>query len=157
MPAKIELLDNVAQRTRSLQSVGKKIVFTNGSFDLLHPGHLDSLYKARALGDALVVAVNSDASVKRYKGPQRPIFSENERAELLAGLEMVDFVFVFDEDTPLESILKIRPDVLVKGGDYDASTIVGAEDVVTWGGRVEIIPTVNGASTTNTIRKMTAN
>jgi len=156
MPAKIELLDNVAQRTHSLQSVGKKIVFTNGSFDLLHPGHLDSLYKARAFGDALVVAVNSDASVKRYKGPQRPIFSENERAELLSGLEMVDFVFVFDEDTPLESILKIRPDVLVKGADWGLDRIVGRSEVEGWGGAVIALPLVTGQSTTGIVERVLA-
>jgi D-beta-D-heptose 7-phosphate kinase / D-beta-D-heptose 1-phosphate adenosyltransferase len=100
--------------------------------------------------------VNSDASVKRLKGPTRPVVGENERARILAALGSTDAVIIFDEPTPLELIRYVRPDVLVKGGDYTTSTIVGAEDVVTWGGRVEIVPTVDGASTTNTIRKMTS-
>ena len=106
---------SIAQEVRRLQSSGKKVVFTNGCFDLLHPGHLDLLTRARALGDVLVVAINSDNSVHRLKGPQRPVFPENERGEILSALEMVDYVCTFDEDTPLEAILEIRPDILVKG------------------------------------------
>src|SRR5215467_12365499 len=117
MPSKYLSLESAAERTRLLQAQEQKVVFTNGCYDILHPGHLDLLYKARALGDALVVAINSDASVKRLKGSDRPIFNQSERAEILAGLEMVDWVTIFEEDTPLEAVLKIRPDVLVKGAD----------------------------------------
>src|SRR5260221_7849048 len=108
-------LQAVSNEVRRLQAAGKKVVFTNGCFDILHSGHIDLLRRARELGDALVVAINSDASVARMKGANRPIIPEHERAELLNGLEMVDFVGAFDEDTPLEAILKIHPDVLVKG------------------------------------------
>src|SRR5437870_12215361 len=118
MPGRIDSLDNVADQVRRLQKSGKKIVFTNGCFDILHAGHVDLLRRARQLGDALVVAINSDESVCRMKGPNRPIISQEERAELLAALEMVDFVCTFDEDTPLEAILKVHPDVLVKGADW---------------------------------------
>jgi len=111
--------DFVAQQASRLQSSGKKVVFTNGCFDVLHPGHLDLLARARALGDVLVVAINSDDSVRRLKGPNRPVFPENERGEVLSALEMVDYVCTFDEDTPLEAIVAIRPDILVKGrGPY---------------------------------------
>src|SRR5215468_2104516 len=99
MPSKFALLESVAEKTRALQALGKKVVFTNGCYDILHAGHVDLLYRARAFGDVLVVAINSDESVRRLKGPSRPIFNENERAEIIAGLEMVDFVFTFNEDT----------------------------------------------------------
>ena len=135
---------------------GKKVVFTNGCYDVLHPGHIRLLEAARTLGDVLILALNTDASVQRLKGPTRPVVGENERARILAALGSTDAVIIFDEPTPLELIRNLRPDVLVKGGDYTTSTIVGADDVVTWGGRVEIVPTVDGASTTNTIRKMTS-
>ena len=135
------------------QAAGKKIVFTNGCFDILHSGHIDLLYRARALGDAMVVAINSDASVVRMKGPNRPIIPQSERAELLAGLEMVDFVCVFDEDTPLEAILRIRPDVLVKGADWTAN-IVGQPEVEAWGGEVVALPLVEGRSTTGIVERV---
>src|ERR1044071_9531420 len=112
MPSKALSLDSIAEQARVLRESGKKLVFTNGCFDILHPGHIDLLYRARSLGDVLVVAINSYDSVRRLKGPSRPIFNECERAELLSGLEMVDFICSFGEDTPLEAILRIRPDVL---------------------------------------------
>ena len=111
-----------------------RVVFTNGVFDLLHPGHVDVLSAARAAGDALVVGINGDDSVRRLKGPERPIRTVAERAYILAALEVVDAVTVFDEDTPLNLIRSLRPDVIVKGGDYTEATVVGAPDVRTWGG-----------------------
>ena len=146
-------LQAVAAEVRNLQAAGKKIVFTNGCFDILHSGHIDLLYRARALADAMVVAINSDASVARMKGPNRPIIPQAERAELLAGLEMVDFVCVFDEDTPLEAILRIRPDVLVKGADWTAN-IVGQPEVEAWGGEVVALPLVEGRSTTGIVERV---
>jgi rfaE bifunctional protein nucleotidyltransferase chain/domain len=131
-----------------------RVVFTNGVFDLLHPGHIDVLVGARRHGDALVVGVNSDSSVKRLKGADRPIRSEAERSYVLAALEVVDAVVLFEQDTPLELIHHLRPDVLVKGGDYTRETIVGAEDVAAWGGRVEIIPITPGQSTTLIIARL---
>jgi D-beta-D-heptose 7-phosphate kinase/D-beta-D-heptose 1-phosphate adenosyltransferase len=130
------------------------VVFTNGVFDLLHPGHVDVLLGARRRGDALVVGLNSDASVRRLKGPDRPVRAESERAYVLAALSMVDAVVIFDEDTPLESIRALRPDVLVKGGDYTEATIVGAPDVRSWHGDVVVIPLTPGQSTTSIIRKL---
>jgi len=129
-------------------------VFTNGVFDLLHPGHVDVLLGARRQGDALIVAVNSDDSVRRLKGPARPVRSEAERAYVLAAFEMVDCVVLFDQDTPLELIERLRPDVLVKGGDYAEDTIVGASQVRSWGGSVIIVPLTPGQSTTNIIRTL---
>lgn len=133
-----------------------RIVFTNGVFDLLHPGHVDILVASRALGDALVVGLNSDDSVRRLKGPSRPIRGELERAIVLAALECVDAVTVFGEDTPLELIRVLRPDVLVKGGDYSADTVVGAADVTAAGGKVVIIPLSPGHSTTGTVATLFA-
>lgn len=145
--------DAIAQEARRLQSSGKKVVFTNGCFDVLHPGHLDLLRRARALGDALVVAINSDGSVRKLKGPGRPLVPENERGEILSALSMVDYVCTFEEDTPLESILKIRPDVLVKGADW-VDNIVGSQDVEGWGGKVVALPLVEGHSTTGVIERV---
>ena len=131
-------------------------MFTNGVFDLLHPGHVDILTASRALGDALVVGVNSDASVRRLKGPTRPVRTEQERALIVAALESVDDVVVFEEDTPLELIRALTPDVLVKGGDYTVETVVGAEDVLGRGGEVIIVPLTPGHSTTGTVERMRA-
>jgi rfaE bifunctional protein nucleotidyltransferase chain/domain len=131
-----------------------RVVFTNGVFDLLHPGHVDVLLGARRAGEHLIVAVNSDASVRRLKGPSRPVRSEAERAYVLAAFEMVDCVVVFEQDTPLELIELLRPDVLVKGGDYREETIVGATQVRGWGGDVRVIPLTPGQSTTNIIRAL---
>jgi D-beta-D-heptose 7-phosphate kinase/D-beta-D-heptose 1-phosphate adenosyltransferase len=139
-----------AQRWRAEQR--GRVVFTNGVFDLLHPGHVDVLLGARRAGDQLVVAINSDASVRRLKGPRRPVRSEAERAYVVAAFEMVDCVVVFDQDTPLELIELLRPDVLVKGGDYREDTIVGAAQVRGWGGDVRVVPLTPGQSTTNIIR-----
>jgi len=131
-----------------------RVVFTNGVFDLLHPGHVDVLVGARTCGHALVVGVNSDASVKRIKGADRPVRSEGERAYVLASLESVDAVTVFDQDTPLELVRVLQPDVIVKGGDYAAGTVVGAADVIARGGKVVIIPLTPGHSTTSTIERL---
>ena len=133
-----------------------RVVFTNGVFDLLHPGHVDILAAARALGDRLVVGVNTDASVKRLKGPARPVRSERERVHVLAALESVDAVVLFDEDTPLELIRALLPDVLVKGGDYTRETVVGAKEVLANGGEVVIVPLTPGHSTTGTVERMRA-
>jgi len=134
-----------------------RVVFTNGVFDLLHPGHVDVLLGARRAGDRLIVGLNSDASVRRLKGPERPVRNEAERAYVLAAFEMVDCVVVFEQDTPLELIQLLRPDVLVKGGDYSEGTIVGAPDVRGWGGEVIVIPLTPGQSTTSIIRKLRGN
>ncbi len=131
-----------------------RIVFTNGVFDLLHPGHVDLLLGARRQGDALVVGLNSDASVRRLKGPERPVRGEAERAYVLAALAMVDVVVLFEQDTPLELIRALEPDVLVKGGDYTEATIVGARDVRARGGDVVVIPLTPGQSTTAIIEKL---
>jgi rfaE bifunctional protein nucleotidyltransferase chain/domain len=131
-----------------------RVAFTNGVFDLLHPGHVDVLLGARRTGDHLIVAINSDASVRRLKGPTRPVRSEAERAYVVAAFEMVDCVVVFDQDTPLELIELLRPDVLVKGGDYREETIVGAAQVRGWGGDVRVVPLTPGQSTTNIIRTL---
>ncbi|MFN2564703.1 MAG: D-glycero-beta-D-manno-heptose 1-phosphate adenylyltransferase [Gemmatimonadaceae bacterium] len=131
-----------------------RLVFTNGVFDLIHRGHVDVLIGARRHGDALVVGVNSDRSVRRLKGPDRPVRAEAERSYVLAALEPVDAVVVFDEDTPLELIRHLRPDVLVKGGDYSEATIVGAREVTAWGGRVAVVPITPGQSTTSIIERL---
>jgi D-beta-D-heptose 7-phosphate kinase/D-beta-D-heptose 1-phosphate adenosyltransferase len=130
---------------------GKSIVFTNGVFDLLHTGHLQLLEDAAAQGDVLLVAVNGDASVKRLKGPDRPIYPAAERAEILLALKWVEAVTIFDDDTPLETIRLVRPHVLVKGAEYGAGAIVGEEDVVGWGGRVWRYPMHEGYSTTRIV------
>lgn len=130
------------------------VVFTNGVFDLLHHGHVDVLLAARREGDALVVGVNSDDSVRRLKGPQRPVRTAAERCYVLAALQMVDAVIEFTQDTPLELIAELRPDVLVKGGDYAEASIVGAAEVRAHGGRVVVIPLTPGHSTTSTIERL---
>lgn len=131
-----------------------KVVFTNGVFDLLHPGHIDVLLGARRCGDLLVVGLNSDASVRRLKGPERPVRAEVDRAYVLAALAMVDAVVIFPEDTPIELVKALRPDVLVKGGDYTEATIVGAPEVRSWGGDVVVVPLTAGQSTTSIIQKL---
>jgi len=151
-PASKVLDWRAAQRWRA-ERVGR-VAFTNGVFDLLHPGHVDVLLGARLTGDHLIVAINSDASVRRLKGPERPVRSEAERAYVVAAFEMVDCVVVFEQDTPLELIELLRPDVLVKGGDYREETIVGAPQVRGWGGDVRVIPLTPGQSTTNIIRAL---
>jgi len=130
------------------------VAFTNGVFDLLHPGHVDVLAAARAEGDVLVVGVNSDASVRRLKGSGRPVRNQTERTTLLAALECVDVVVVFDEDTPIEVVRALTPDVIVKGGDYAPAAVVGADVVTARGGRVVIVPISAGHSTTATIARI---
>lgn len=149
--AKVMSWDRAREWRRDVRG---RLVFTNGVFDLLHPGHVDVLLGARRRGDALVVGLNSDDSVKRLKGPDRPIRSEAERAYVLAALEMVDAVVVFDQDTPADLIATLRPDVLVKGGDYTEASIVGAPEVRSWGGDVVVIPLTPGHSTTSTIERL---
>lgn len=143
----------IAERNR-LRGEGKRLVFTNGCFDLLHPGHVRYLAEARALGDALVVALNSDRSVRALKGEGRPVLNENERAEVMAALEAVDYVIVFDEETPRELIAELLPDVLVKGGDWGVDQIVGREEVERAGGKVLSLPYVEGSSTTDIIERI---
>jgi D-beta-D-heptose 7-phosphate kinase/D-beta-D-heptose 1-phosphate adenosyltransferase len=153
---KIVGLNPLVDAVRNLQRAGKKVVFTNGCFDLLHIGHVRYLQEAQALGDALVVGVNSDASVRRLKGPGRPLTPAKERAEILAALACVDFVTVFGAATPLQLIRALGPDVLVKGGDWPVDTIVGREVVEGRGGKVLAIPFVKNKSTTAVIRKIKA-
>jgi D-beta-D-heptose 7-phosphate kinase/D-beta-D-heptose 1-phosphate adenosyltransferase len=145
---------HLAAERRRLRREGKRVVFTNGCFDLLHAGHVRYLTQARALGDALVVAINSDLSVRRLKGEGRPIMNEQERGEVLSGLESVDYVTVFDEETPRELIATLLPDVLVKGGDWTLDTIVGREEVEAAGGLVLSLPYVEGESTSNIIQRI---
>ena len=143
------------QEARAWRSTQRgRVVFTNGVFDLLHPGHVDVLVGARRQGDALVVGVNSDASVRRLKGPERPVRSESERAYVLGALAAVDAVVLFEEDTPLELVRLLEPDVIAKGGDYREDTIVGAREVRARGGSVVVIPLTPGQSTTSIIEKL---
>ena len=143
----------LAERER-LRAGGKRLVFTNGVFDLLHVGHVRYLAQARALGDALIVAINSDRTVRELKGANRPIFNQAERAEILAALRVVDYVVVFDDVSPRSLIAELLPDVLVKGGDYNLDQIHGREEVEAAGGKVISLPFVEGASTTTLIQKM---
>lgn len=152
-PEKLVDRDELAAILEQSRARGKSVVFTNGCFDLLHAGHIESLQKSKSFGDVLVVALNSDASVQRLKGPTRPLQNQNDRARIMAALSCVDYVTIFDEETPLELIQKLRPNVLVKGGDYTVATIVGAKEVLGWGGRVEIISLVPGRSTTSLVEK----
>jgi len=147
--------ERLGKRVAEWRAAGETIVFTNGCFDLLHVGHVTLLEDCHRFGSKLVLGLNTDASVQRLKGPSRPVVGENERARVMSALAAVDAVVLFDEDTPLELIREIRPDVLVKGGDYNVETVVGHEDVIAAGGRVEIVPTVEGFSTTNIVRKLT--
>ena len=150
---KVVSREALAQRAALWKANGERVVFTNGCFDLLHIGHITVLEQARRFGDRLIVAINSDASVQGLKGPTRPIVKETERARVLAALAAVDAVVVFGEETPLELIVAARPDVIVKGGDYNVDTVVGAKEVMSWGGQVKIVPTVQGFSTTGLIAK----
>jgi D-glycero-beta-D-manno-heptose 1-phosphate adenylyltransferase len=147
-------LPDLERRLAQWRIIGKTVVFTNGCFDILHAGHMASLTEAANHGDVLIIGLNADASIKGLKGPGRPINDENARALLLASLVMVDAVVLFSEPTPLELILKIRPDVLVKGGDYKVEDIAGAKEVIGWGGKVIINPVVPGFSTTSIINKI---
>lgn len=145
----------IIKQTKRWRLNSKTIAFTNGVFDILHEGHIALLSKAATFADILIVGVNSDASVKRLKGESRPVSNQESRALILASLIMVDAVIIFDEDTPLELINQLEPDVLIKGGDYSLDTIVGAKETLDRKGTVEIIPTVDGFSTTGIIERMT--
>jgi D-beta-D-heptose 7-phosphate kinase/D-beta-D-heptose 1-phosphate adenosyltransferase len=146
--------ERLAKRVAEWRAAGETIVFTNGCFDILHVGHVTLLEDCHRFGSKLVLGLNSDASVCRLKGPTRPVVGENERARVMAALAAVDAVVLFEEDTPIELIRAVRPDVLVKGGDYSVETVVGHEVVMAAGGRVEIVPTVEGFSTTNIVKKL---
>jgi D-beta-D-heptose 7-phosphate kinase/D-beta-D-heptose 1-phosphate adenosyltransferase len=146
----------LTRRLASLRRRGKRIVFTNGCFDLIHPGHVRYLRTAKKLGDVLVVGLNSDASVRRLKGPTRPLVAQRDRCEVMAALEMVDYVTVFGEDTPYSLIKRLQPDVLVKGGDWKPAQIVGADIVQARGGRVRSLRFAPGYSTTRLVRRVQA-
>jgi rfaE bifunctional protein nucleotidyltransferase chain/domain len=150
----VKTRSEAAELARSLQAQGRTVVFTNGVFDILHPGHLRYLQQARALGDALIIGLNADASVRRNKGPARPVNPEAERAEILEALACVDAVVVFEEDTPAEIIHAVQPDILVKGADWAEDAIVGRETVEARGGRVVRIPVEQGYSTTAIIDRI---
>jgi D-beta-D-heptose 7-phosphate kinase/D-beta-D-heptose 1-phosphate adenosyltransferase len=154
MKAKILSTDEMLKERERLRVAGARLVFTNGVFDLLHVGHVRYLAEAQALGDALVVAINSDRSVRDLKGPDRPVFEEAERAEILAALRSVTYVVVFDDVSPRSLIGRLLPDVLVKGGDYQIDEIHGREEVEAAGGRVISLPFVPGASTTSLLERM---
>lgn len=151
---KIKPIEAAVLSINTARENNKKIVFTNGCFDLLHLGHLDYLAKAKDLGDYLVIGLNSSESVQRLKGPSRPINDTKSRAHMLAALEFVDLVVVFNEDTPIDLINHFKPDTLVKGGDYTIETIVGAEEVISQGGKVQVIPFLEGYSSTNIVTKI---
>lgn len=154
IPDKIFSLDELKHQLNRWRLLNKKIVFTNGVFDILHEGHIASLSEAALYGDILIVGINSDASVKRLKGESRPVNGEGSRTLLMASLIMVDAVILFEEDTPFNLITTILPDVLVKGGDYTIEQIVGAPEVIANGGEVKIVPILEGFSTTGIIKKM---
>jgi len=153
---KVKNLGGVVRAVRAAQRAGRRVVFTNGCFDLLHRGHTRYLEQARALGDLLVVAINSDASVRALKGPSRPVVPAEQRAEVLAALAAVDLVTIFGELDPARVIRAVRPDVLVKGGDWPTSQIVGADFVQSRGGTVRSLPYVDGASTSDLIGRIAA-
>jgi rfaE bifunctional protein nucleotidyltransferase chain/domain len=151
---KIRELPDAKKKVERLRSKNKKIVFTNGCFDILHIGHARYLYAAREMGDFLIVAMNSDRSVKAIKGPDRPIMNQSERSEMLASLECVDMVVIFDEDNPMEVIRYLMPDILVKGGDWKEEDIIGADVVRAAGGQIRSIPYINGYSTSGIIKRI---
>ena len=151
-----KILERTALKDKleKLRKKGKKIAFTNGCFDILHVGHVRYLREAKKTADVLVLALNSDSSVRSIKGEKRPLMNEKERAEILAALECIDFVTIFQELTPLELINYLKPDILIKGGDWPEEKVVGREEIKKWGGRVAIIPEVEGKSTTNIVEKI---
>lgn len=154
--SKIQSREALAAQIAAWRAQGESIVFTNGCFDLVHLGHVDYLERAAALGDRLVIGLNSDASVTRLKGASRPILAAHARSRLLAAFEFVDGLVVFDEDTPQELIVALHPDVLVKGNDYTVAEVAGAKEVLSWGGRVELVDLVEGQSTSSIIAKIKA-
>jgi rfaE bifunctional protein nucleotidyltransferase chain/domain len=151
---KIKSLAEASQQVKAWQKTGQKVVFTNGCFDLIHLGHVDYLEKARNLGDKLVLGLNTDSSVSRFKGPERPLQDQNSRARVLASMEFIDLVVFFDEDTPKDLISALIPNILVKGSDYLAENIVGADVVKNNGGEVKTIDFVPGYSTTRIVEKI---
>jgi rfaE bifunctional protein nucleotidyltransferase chain/domain len=151
---KVKSLDELETLTAAARTNGKIVVFTNGCFDLLHRGHIYLLREAKALGDLLVVAINSDQSVKAIKGPTRPILAETDRLELIASMEMVDYVVLFDEPDPYNIISILRPHILVKGGDWSAEEVIGGDLVQGNGGKVVVVPYLKGFSTTEIIAKL---
>jgi rfaE bifunctional protein nucleotidyltransferase chain/domain len=151
---KVKSLDELKRIADQARRDGKTVVLTNGCFDLLHRGHVHILREAKALGDILIVAINSDRSVRAIKGPSRPVLSESDRTELLAAMEMVDYVALFDEPDPYDLIAAVRPNVLVKGGDWGSDQIVGADIVKRNGGKVAVIPYLKGFSTTEIIERI---
>lgn len=151
---KVKSLDDLKRIADQARRDGKTVVLTNGCFDLLHRGHVHILREAKALGDILIVAINSDRSVRAIKGPSRPVLSESDRTELLAAMEMVDYVALFDEPDPYDLIAAVRPNVLVKGGDWGSDQIVGADIVKRNGGKVAVIPYLKGFSTTEIIERI---
>jgi D-glycero-beta-D-manno-heptose 1-phosphate adenylyltransferase len=153
---KIHTRQSVTEQVETWQAEGKKIVFTNGCFDIVHLGHIDYLEKARNLGDKLVLGLNTDDSVRRLKGETRPVVNEYARSRMMAAFEFVDAVVLFDEPTPLELIETVKPDILVKGDDYSVETIVGADFVMSKGGEVKTIALVKGYSTSLLIEKIKA-
>jgi D-beta-D-heptose 7-phosphate kinase/D-beta-D-heptose 1-phosphate adenosyltransferase len=154
--AKILSLDQLLSERHRLGRQGRRVVFTNGCFDLIHPGHIRYLQEARRLGDALIVALNSDRSVRELKGEKRPILDQTERAEVMAAFGCVDYVTIFDESTPREIIAALLPDVLVKGGDWGVDRIVGRDEVEAAGGKVLSLPFVEGCSTSDVIERIVA-
>lgn len=145
--------DAAAAFVAACHAAGQRVAFTNGCFDLLHPGHIRILQETRKTADVMVLALNTDASVQRLKGPARPVQPEQDRATVLAALACVDCVVLFDEDTPLELLCHLKPDVLVKGADYTKAEVVGATEIESWGGEVRLVDLVEGRSTTNLIEK----
>lgn len=151
---KVLSLNEMCEERKILREKGLKLVFTNGCFDILHRGHVRMLQDARALGDALIVAVNSDSSVKAIKGPRRPVCNEEDRSEVIAALGCVDYVVIFQELKPQETLIALQPDVLVKGGDYTIDKIEGHKEVLAWGGTVKSLPFTENSSTTSTIERI---
>ncbi len=149
-----DIWKNARDQVRSWQKKGEAVVFTNGCFDILHVGHVRYLKAAAELGDHLVIGLNTDMSVRHLKGPGRPVQNENDRAEILLALSCVDLVVPFSQETPLEIITWLKPDILVKGGDYSPETIVGAREIVTWGGKVLTLPYFKGKSTSRILEKV---
>ena len=152
--SKVVSLDQLQQTREQLRAAGQTVVFTNGCFDLLHPGHVRYLQEARQLGDVLIVALNSDRAVRELKGPSRPILQENERAEVMAALACVDYVVIFDDVSPRDTIAALLPDILVKGGDWGVENIIGAAEVTAAGGQVLSLNFVPGVSTSEIIDRI---
>lgn len=151
---KLVNIEEASKIAKDLKEKGERIVFTNGCFDILHVGHIQLLEKAKSFGDVLIVGLNSDNSVKRIKGEERPINPEEDRARILGALEIVDYIIIFNENSPLETIKKIRPDILVKGGDWTLDKVIGRDIVESYGGKVEVIDLLENRSTTQILTKI---